>query len=430
MRGIFRLLLAAAAAVSAGFIWTVGQAGLAQTNRNLCDLWASLPLPTYKTCAFQNSLVYAALFAAAVLIIWGIGEAIFWFRKSRKRSKAPSEIIQRPEIPLALAPRLVCSFDMNDPGCVHRNVPCSELLTLMHGQPTQYVKQNRCDWYRIRVDAENGNIAGCSGRLLSVKRGGNELLAGENPPLPFTHSVDGNANVHEGVSEFLDLMGVLHDQRIVLAVPANRRSSSIQWNDMFALAGDYEIRAIIIAPSVPAVPIDLLLRWNLQPNSAKIETRSALVQEDHPFAITVGNDPSYYELAGRSLYTLNKLFKIKIENADRAKTLSGCKVSILSIDPFCGYRSPWILRDNFSLPAGDHTLIPLVKYEERREPEKYSEPAMHDTFQIECQNEHKPLLGIESEHRLHIRCTANDVPYMDATIKLSVVGGRMQIEKI
>jgi hypothetical protein len=87
MRHIARLLLATAAAVSIGFVWTVGQAGLAPTNRNLCDLWASLPmLPTYKACEFQNSLVYAALFAAAVLILWGLGEIIWLIRRRRKKS--------------------------------------------------------------------------------------------------------------------------------------------------------------------------------------------------------------------------------------------------------------------------------------------------------------------------------------------------------
>ncbi|MGA7433874.1 MAG: hypothetical protein WBW35_25870 [Xanthobacteraceae bacterium] len=343
----------------------------------------------------------------------------------------PTPTVNNP----ALRPELKCSFSMNDPGCVHRNITYTEQLVLaMPGQqPAHFPKQARCDWYRIRVSAENGSIPGCRGRLLSVKRGGNELLNGENPPLQFTHNEpDRDVAINEGVSEYLDLLGILYDQRVVLAVPLHRRSSSIQWNDMFSLAGDYEIRAAVTSPHTSAAPIDLILRWNLQPNSALIEQKSALLEKAYkgPFEITVGNDPSYYELAGRSLYTLNKLFKIKIENADREKTLTGCKVSILSIDPFCGYRSPWILRENFSLPAGDHTLIPLVKYEERREPEKYSEPAMHDTFQIQCQNEHKPLLGIESEHRLHIRCTANDAPYVDATIKLSVVGGRMQLEKL
>jgi hypothetical protein len=40
------------------------------------------------------------------------------------------------------------------------------------------------------------------------------------------------------------------------------------------------------------------------------------------------------------------------------------------------------------------------------------------------------LLGIENEYTFQLRCTANDVPATDITIKVSVVGGRMQIEKV
>jgi hypothetical protein len=70
MRTIIRLSFAAALAVSVGFVWTVGQTGLQQTNRNLCELWASLPLPKYESCEFQNALVYVWACAALVAVIW------------------------------------------------------------------------------------------------------------------------------------------------------------------------------------------------------------------------------------------------------------------------------------------------------------------------------------------------------------------------
>jgi flagellar biosynthesis chaperone FliJ len=72
-RAILRLTTAAAIAVSLGFVWTVGQSGLQQTNRNLCELWASLPLWRYEQCEFQNILVLlwlaAAITAAMYLLI-------------------------------------------------------------------------------------------------------------------------------------------------------------------------------------------------------------------------------------------------------------------------------------------------------------------------------------------------------------------------
>ncbi len=67
---LVRLSVAAALAVSAGFAWTVGQSGLQQANRNLCDLWASLPLPPYKSCEFQNALVYSWLAVAIIAVVW------------------------------------------------------------------------------------------------------------------------------------------------------------------------------------------------------------------------------------------------------------------------------------------------------------------------------------------------------------------------
>jgi hypothetical protein len=118
-----------------------------------------------------------------------------------------------------------------------------------------------------------------------------------------------------------------------------------------------------------------------------IEAAALPKQSDdaHPLQISVGIDPSYYELIDyRSLYSLTKLFKLKIENTDRSKTLTGCKVSIISIDPPPGYRPPWLLRENFSLPSGDSIFIPLVSYQERREPEKYPDrPTVSDTFEIQ-----------------------------------------------
>jgi hypothetical protein len=67
---LVRLCFAAAVAVTLGFAWTVGQNGLKQTNRNLCELWANLPLPEYKGCEFQNVLVIFWMVAAAAGTIW------------------------------------------------------------------------------------------------------------------------------------------------------------------------------------------------------------------------------------------------------------------------------------------------------------------------------------------------------------------------
>jgi hypothetical protein len=97
---------------------------------------------------------------------------------------------------------LRCSFNMHDPGCVRRNTLCAEMFAVP-GQATPVVRQSKCDWYRVKVEAI----------------GSGELLSGENPPLPFTHgAADGTTTIHEGVPEHLDLLAVFEDNRVMLAV--------------------------------------------------------------------------------------------------------------------------------------------------------------------------------------------------------------------
>jgi hypothetical protein len=332
---------------------------------------------------------------------------------------------------------LRCSFGMSDAGCVHRNIPYRETF-VQPGDRTAYVRQTNCDWYRIRVDADGGNIPNCRGRLLSVKRAGHELLAGEHPPLPFTHSSDpdGATTVNEGVSEFLDLLGVLYDQRVILAVPSNRRSSSVQWSDMFSLASDYEIKVMITSPNVTAVPVELLFRWNINPATAGIVQRvpniSAAEKESQILKLSVGTDAEYYDIPKGGLYSFTKRFKVKLENLNTHKAITNGKVQVLSIEPFCGYRGPWLIEEGITLAAGDHKFLPLAQYNELREPEKGMTP--EDTFlvnSVEARDHRKPLLGTETEHMFVIRATAFDVPFNDLKCRLGVnKSGRFQIEKI
>jgi hypothetical protein len=84
-----RVSLAVAAAVSLGFAWTVGQTGLKQVNRNLCELWESLPLPHYERCEFQYTLVALWLIVAAAIVLW-VGIEIYLRRKAIKGFALPA----------------------------------------------------------------------------------------------------------------------------------------------------------------------------------------------------------------------------------------------------------------------------------------------------------------------------------------------------
>jgi hypothetical protein len=85
-QNFIRLLWVAVIAMSVGFVWTVGQTGLKQTNANLCELWRSLPLPPYQTCEFQEALVYIWLAAALVGAIYIFFEVYRWVYTLENRS--------------------------------------------------------------------------------------------------------------------------------------------------------------------------------------------------------------------------------------------------------------------------------------------------------------------------------------------------------
>lgn len=71
LRPFLRPAATGLAALSVGYTWTVGQSGLASTNRNLCDLWQSLGFWKYDACEFQYWLLvlWALLSIAAAIYL-------------------------------------------------------------------------------------------------------------------------------------------------------------------------------------------------------------------------------------------------------------------------------------------------------------------------------------------------------------------------
>jgi hypothetical protein len=161
-------------------------------------------------------------------------------------------------------PRLKLSFNMNDAGCVHRNIP----ITQRFGDGREL--QVPGDWYRIRLDAEFGNIANCQARLMSVARGNVPLLHGDTPPLPVVHHPQGATTVSEGASEFIDLLTLLENSQVSLCVSPERRTVSVDWANMFSLAGDYNIDVAVTSPEASTARIKLLLRWTLNRATSEI----------------------------------------------------------------------------------------------------------------------------------------------------------------
>jgi hypothetical protein len=161
-------------------------------------------------------------------------------------------------------PKLKCSYSMSDPGCYRGNV------TLHDGM--------RCDWHRLKVEANSDVVVtGCKGMLVQVRRGNGILLSGEKMTLPFAHSDAPDATsktIYPGAAEYIDFLSVRYDNKISFT-PIGSFSSSIDWNDMFSLAGDYEIQIVVVASNAPSSIVDLLFSWNLSHAKANIKLMPA-----------------------------------------------------------------------------------------------------------------------------------------------------------
>lgn len=169
-----------------------------------------------------------------------------------------------------LAPALVCTFNMNDPGCTRPNTEVS--------MPSQHngavTVREIFTWFRVRVEAVGStNIANCTARLVSIKRGDTELLAGETPPIPFAPNEGYDAllkTVNAGVPEYIDLLAA-NDTDGVLLPLRGHISKAVQWGEIFALPGDYTFRVVIVSSNAPSASIKLRFRWTLRPATSQIE---------------------------------------------------------------------------------------------------------------------------------------------------------------
>jgi hypothetical protein len=144
--------------------------------------------------------------------------------------------------------------------------------------------------------------------------------------------------------------------------------------------------------------------------------------------ISVGDTGSFVHVNAKWIHDLQKMFNLKVENRDSHKPLSNCKLIVQTITPDPGYRSPWILKEGFSLAGGDHTFVPLASYGEAREPSK---TPCADTLMTLLTRDRMLALGIDTEQLLEIRATSPDSAYCDIKCKLWVDDhGRFRIAKV
>jgi|SRR5665213_367222 len=147
-----------------------------------------------------------------------------------------------------------------------------------------------------------------------------------------------------------------------------------------------------------------------------------------PLKLDVGESGEFFETTGRfNLYTHQRTLKVRVSNVDRSRSLAGCRVQIINISPH-EYDGPWILKDDFTLAAGDHEFIPLVEYTEPDAPPKSH--SGRSTFMEILTTKNRPKPSTAVPQILTIRATAHDTPYCDLKCKIwTDDSGTLRIEQ-
>ncbi len=158
----------------------------------------------------------------------------------------------------------------------------------------------------------------------------------------------------------------------------------------------------------------------------KSEVPDARRTASGPLRIDVGESGGFFK-TGRagSLYTHTRVLNIRVSNTDQRRSLTGCRLKILNIDPH-EYDGPWVLKEDFSLAADDHEFFPLAKY---IEPDNIKLSPYGATFFEILTVGNQPNPPAASAHVLTIRATALESPFCEMRCKLWVdVDGRLRIE--
>jgi len=142
-------------------------------------------------------------------------------------------------------------------------------------------------------------------------------------------------------------------------------------------------------------------------------------------SLEFGESGQFETIPKHSLYGITRQFAVCVINQSATQAVSDCKVQIMEIEPYSGVKLPRILREGFSLAAGDQTFIPLAQYGEARDPTKYN---CADTL-IEILGGDRPnAIAYEHPSFIKIRVTAIGAPFCEKSCKVWVdAKGRLRI---
>lgn len=147
-----------------------------------------------------------------------------------------------------------------------------------------------------------------------------------------------------------------------------------------------------------------------------------------PLRLELGEAGEFFETKrAHSLYTHTRILKVRISNSDPHKSLFECKIHVTDITPH-EYDGPWLLKEGFSLAAGDHEFVPLASYQE---PDNIKISPYGDTFMEILVTKNRPKPSSSMQHVLTIRATALDSPFCEIKCKLWVDDdGRLKIDVV
>jgi hypothetical protein len=182
----------------------------------------------------------------------------------------------------------------------------------------------------------------------------------------------------------------------------------------------------LLAIALTVVTIIYLVKLSNNTNAGKLAPLSA-TDDPSLFRISVGERGPFSSVKDRFSYSQERIFSLKIENIALNGAISNCKISILSITPQTEYEGPWILKEDFSLAAGDYTFIPLASYGEARNPETRN--SGDSSIQIFPRLISSPKLSKDDVHTLTARATGFNSPACEMRCRLWVdEQGRFKIE--
>jgi len=210
--------------------------------------WVPLVTGTFVVgvIVFYEHWTQNALPSKTSIIILLISIAISCFLAWRSRFRKVLELENM------LKPKIKCSFNMNDAGCVRK---------------TKFNENVRNNYFRIKIEADGTeHIKSCSGSLVKIQKDGKVLSEGDNLDLVIAPGYDERKDhtkkdILDGKPEYIDILTVLENNSILIATERFKMPSTRDWNSLFSNNGDYELDIVISSLNSKSVKMRVVFNW-------------------------------------------------------------------------------------------------------------------------------------------------------------------------